>query len=104
MKRTVLSGAILALALTATAPQPAAAEQRVSGEQIGAALAAIVAIGVGVAIAKHHQKKKKKDDWDEAAYGQPFSPSPDVVCLPQPRQCFEHSHFSARWTHRIFGG
>lgn len=102
MKRTILAGAILALFLGSLAPQPAAAEQRIDQKEMNAALAAIIALGIGVAIAKHD--KKHNSGWDEEAYGQPFSPSPNVVCLPRPRQCFERSHYSARWTRRIFGG
>lgn len=101
MKRTILPAAILALALGALAPQPAAADQRMDQKQMNAALAAIIALGIGVAIAKHD--RKHHSGWDEDLYGEPFSPSPNVVCLPKPRQCYLHSHFSARWTRRIFG-
>lgn len=101
MKRTVLSGAVLAFALSAMAPQSATAEQRINREEAGAAIAAIIALGIGVAIATHGNDHDS--GWDDDAYGQPFSPSPNVVCLPRPRQCFERSHYSARWTRRIFG-
>ena len=103
MKRIKWSGPILALVLAfaALAPQPAAAQQGMDQEEAGAAVAAIIALGVGLAIAKH--RKDRNSAWDQGRYGQPFSPSPYVVCLPQPRQCFEHSHYSARWTRRIFG-
>jgi hypothetical protein len=101
MKRTAFSGAILALALAAMVPQAATSQQRMDREDVGAAIAAIIALGVGVAIATHGNNQNS--GWDEEAYGQPFSPSPNVVCLPRPRQCFERSHYSARWTRRIFG-
>ena len=103
MKRITWSGPILALVLAfaALAPQPAAAQQGMDQEEAGAAVAAIIALGVGLAIAKH--RKDRNSEWDQGRYGQPFSPSPNVLCLPQPRQCFEHSHYSARWTRRIFG-
>lgn len=103
MKRTILSGAVLALVLGSLAPQPVAAQQRMDQEDMNAALAAIIALGIGVAIARHGDDHDLNSGWDEGTYGEPFSPSPNVVCLPIPRQCYERSHFSARWTRRIFG-
>lgn len=103
MKRTRFAGAVSALVLAATTPDAAIAQERVSSEQAGAAIAAIIAVGIGVAIARHGKDHDLNSDWDAGTYGEPFSPSPNVVCLPQPRQCFEQSHYSARWTRRIFG-
>ncbi len=103
MKRTALSGAILALVLSAMAPQAATAQERMDGKDAAGAIAAIIALGVGVAIARHGKDHDLNSDWDEDSYGQPFSPSANVVCLPRPRECYERSHFSARWTRRIFG-
>jgi hypothetical protein len=94
---------MLALALAAMMPNPATAQERVSNDQAGAAIAAIIALGIGVAIARHGNDHDLNSDWDADTYGAPFSPSPNVVCLPEPRQCFEQSHYSARWTRRIFG-
>jgi hypothetical protein len=103
MRYRIVPAAVLSVGLASLALQPAAAEQRLSGNDAARAIAAIVALGIGVAIARHGQTHDLNSDWDEGTYGQPFSPSPNVVCLPTPRQCFEHSHFSRRWTHRIFG-
>jgi hypothetical protein len=36
-------------------------------------------------------------------YGEPFSPSPGIICLPRPRKCYGHGNISHRWTARIFG-
>ena len=101
MKKAMLAGAILAVVLGTLAPQTVAAEQKVDRTEMNAALAAIIALGIGVAIAKHD--KDKNSGWNQESYGDPFSPSPHVVCLPKPQQCFERSHYSARWTRRIFG-
>lgn len=103
MKRTSLTAPVLALALATMTPNGAMAQERVTNDQAGAAIAAIIALGIGVAIARHGKDHDLNSDWDQGTYGQPFSPSPNVVCLPQPRQCFEQSHYSARWTRRIFG-
>lgn len=102
MRQTKLAGIALSLALAAMAPQPVLAQQQ-DRNDTGAAIAAIITLGVGVAIARHGKDHDRNSDWDDGAYGDPFSPSPNVVCLPKPRQCFQNSHFSARWTRRIFG-
>lgn len=101
MKRTILSGAVLAFVLGSFAPQQVAAQQRMDQKEMNGAIAAIIALGIGVAIAKHNHKENS--GWNQDAYGEPFSPSPNVVCLPKPRQCYQNSHYSARWTRRIFG-
>lgn len=103
MTRTSMVAAVLSLALTAMAPQGAVAEKRIDRDEAKAAVAAIIALGLGVAIARHGNDHDLNSDWDQGTYGEPFSPSQNVVCLPQPRQCFERSHYSARWTRRIFG-
>ena len=103
MKHGIWPAALLSVAMAALAVQPAAAQKRLDGNDAAGAIAAIVAIGIGVAIARHGKNHDLNSDWDEDIYGKPFSPSPNVVCLPTPRQCFENSHFSRRWTRRIFG-
>ena len=103
MTRTTLAAAVLSLSLAAMVPQNAVAEQRLDRDEARVAIAAIIALGIGVAIARHGNDHDLNSDWDQQTYGEPFSPSPNVVCLPQPRQCFERSHYSARWTRRIFG-
>jgi len=103
MKRMSLAGAALALALAVGAPNAAITQERVTNDQANAAIAALIALGIGVAIARHGDDHDLNSNWDHGTYGEPFSPSQNVVCLPQPRQCFERSHYSARWTRRIFG-
>ena len=103
MKREHLWGAALSLALLVTAPQAALTKERLDRDDAAGAIAAIIALGIGVAIARHGNDHDLNSGWDEGTYGEPFSPSPNVVCLPGPRQCFERSHYSARWTRRIFG-
>ena len=103
MTRTNLAAAVLSLSLAAMTPQGAVAQERLDRDEAGAAIAAIIALGLGVAIARHGKDHDLNSDWDQDSYGEPFSPSPNVVCLPQPRQCFERSHYSARWTRVIFG-
>ncbi len=100
MKRTAITGAVLAVTLASAAPGPTLAGEMTDAQK---AIAAIVAIGVGVAIARHSKDHDSGSNWDDDRYGQPFSPSANVVCLPKPRQCYERSHLSARWTRRIFG-
>ena len=63
----------------------------------------MVVIGLGVAAAMHGDNHDSTSEWDEGRFGQPFSPSPAVVCLPQPRQCYQNGAMSWRWTQRIFG-
>lgn len=100
MNKTAILGIAVSMALASAAPRPAAAEEMTDAQK---AIAAILAIGVGVAIAKHGKDHDHGTGWDEATYGEPFSPSPNVVCLPKPRQCYDRGHLSHRWTRRIFG-
>ena len=65
-----------------------------------AIVAGIAAIGIGIAIAT---SGKDKDKWDGDRYGEPFSPSSNVVCVPRERICYERGHYSYDWTRRIFG-
>jgi hypothetical protein len=81
------------LSLVALTPPPAHA---LSDDQ-KKGLAVLLALGLGIAAAKNH------NEWDNDLYGEPFSPSPDVVCLPKPRKCYKDGHLSYRWTRRIFG-
>ncbi|MHA7827985.1 MAG: hypothetical protein ACX93P_10550 [Roseovarius sp.] len=103
MTRTKLPAAVLSLSLAAVAPQSAVTQERLDRDEVRGAIAVIIALGVGVTIARHGDDHDLNSDWDQQTYGEPFSPGPNVVCLPQPRQCFERSHYSARWTRRIFG-
>ena len=98
MRRTAILGSVLALALATAAP-PAAAKEMTDAEK---ALTALLALGVGVAIAKHGKDHNANSNWDSQLYGDPFSPARDVVCLPRPRKCYEDGHLSWRWTKRIF--
>jgi hypothetical protein len=100
MKRKAILGAFLSVAFVVTGPPTVMAQERNDAK---AAIAAIIALGIGVAIVRHGNDHDLNSDWDQNAYGEPFSPSVGIVCLPGPRQCFENSHFSARWTRRIFG-
>lgn len=99
MKRTAILGTVLSFCLLAAAP-PAVAEERLSDRE-KAAIAALIVLGV--AIAKHGKDHDSASQWDQNLYGQPFSPSRDVVCLPKPRKCYKEGHLSYRWTKRIFG-
>jgi len=100
MKRLAhLSAAILLVAAPlATVPAPAKALT----DDERAALAIILALGVGVA-ARHGSNHDSTTDWDEGRYGKPFSPSDGIVCLPKPRQSYADGHPSQRWTQRVFG-
>jgi hypothetical protein len=104
MARILTTGLLAAsLAIGSLAPTPAAAQQRMDRDEAAKAIAAIIALGIGVAVARHGKNHDHGNDWDEGRYGEPFSPSPNVVCLPVPRQCFENANYSRRWTRRIFG-
>lgn len=98
MKSTAILGSVLALALAGVAPA-ATAKEMTDAEK---ALAALLAVGVGVAIAKHGKDHNSNADWDAQLYGDPFSPARGVVCLPRPRKCYEDGNLSWRWTKRIF--
>lgn len=105
MKNTVFLGAALSLTLATAMPTTAIAKSDKAPRSNGAeaAIAAMIALGVGIAIAKHGRNHNAGSQWDDDRYGQPFSPSPNVTCLPKPRKCFERGHVSWRWTRRIFG-
>lgn len=99
MKRlTTLTGAAAICAAT-IAPSPSHA---LSNNET-AALAALLAIGVAVAAANHGGGHDSTSDWNEDRHGKPFSPSPGIVCLPRPKQCYQSGALSWRWTQRIFG-
>jgi hypothetical protein len=100
MKRSALLLVVLCVALSATANRPATASDMTDAQK---ALAAILALGVGVAIAKHGKDHDHNTHWDEDRYGKPFSPSANVVCIPRQERCYDHGHLSHRWTRRIFG-
>lgn len=99
MKRWASCGVAMAFGLATLAPGGAHS----MSDDDNAALAALLAIGVGVAVVASQDKKKHKDDWDHDRYGEPFSPSPDVICLPKPRQWYENGRLSYRWTQSVFG-
>lgn len=103
MKKACLWGIALFFAITVSLPPMAQAQERMNSNDAAGAIAAIIALGIGVAIARHGNDHNLNSDWDNGTYGEPFSPSANVVCLPGPRHCFERSHYSARWTRRIFG-
>jgi hypothetical protein len=105
MKRTALLGATMSLILTAAVPASVAAQpghDTRSNSSDAAAIAALIALGVGIAAAKH-ANKHSGSNWNNNQHGQAFSPSPQVTCLPAPRTCYERGHVSWRWTRRIFG-
>lgn len=101
MKRLASLAAAAALCAATLAPAPATA---LSDEQ-KAALAALAIIGIGIAAASqgHGHDHDSTSQWDEGRYGEPFSPSNGIVCLPVPRQCYQDGMISWRWTRRIFG-
>lgn len=99
-KRTAVG---LTLALAATAPHPIPAQDQSAPDTTGSMFSAIIALGTGLAILRHGSDHDLNSDWDQKAYGDPFSPGEGVLCLPHPRQCFENSHISPQWTARIFG-
>jgi len=67
------------------------------------ALAALLLLGASVAAAKHGKHNNSTSNWDEDRHGEPFSPSPGIVCLPRPKQCYQNGAISWRWTQRMFG-
>lgn len=105
MKKTALLAAALSLILAPAMPVSAVAQSNDSARsnRAAAAIAALIAVGVGVAIAKHGGDHDRGSQWDDNWHGQPFSPSSGVTCLPKPRQCFERGPVSRRWTQHIFG-
>lgn len=97
--RISLVAAAAALVVATSLPHPA---QALSDDE-KAALAMLLALGAGIAAAKHGRDHDNNADWDEDSYGQPFRPGPGVVCLPKPKKCYKDGHLSYRWTRRIFG-
>jgi hypothetical protein len=79
------------------------AGHRTAAEEINPAAAVAIAGIIALAIARHGDDHDHHADWDEGLYGEPFSPSSGVVCLPKPRQCYDDGRYSHRWTRRIFG-
>lgn len=100
MKRLAYLAAAAMISASTFAPLPA---QALSDDE-RAALAAILFLGVAAAAASRHGgSHDSMSDWDEERYGEPFSPSDGIVCLPRPRQCFSDGRLSHRWTQRIYG-
>lgn len=61
--RMLLSG-VLAMAL-AVGTLPAAAQERMDRDEAAGAIAAIIALGLGVAIARHGNDHHHSNDWDD---------------------------------------
>jgi len=96
--------AALALAATigAASLEPLPAQALTDTER--AALVAILFLGMAAAASgRHGSGFNSGSDWDSERYGEPFSPSEGIVCLPKPRQCFANGRLSQRWTQRIYG-
>lgn len=111
MKRSAITVATLAF-VASTLAAPAAIAQERNRERVdekkdntGAIVAGIAALGIGIAIAtsKHGDKHKHDNQWDGNLYGDPFSPSNKVICMPKQRKCYDSGYFSYSWTKRIFG-
>lgn len=100
MKRISVILLAASLAFGTVAPKPAHA----LSEDEKKAIALALALGIGIAAAKHGKDHDSGSQWDDDLYGQPFSPSPGIVCLPRPEKCYQNGHLSYRWTRRIFGG
>lgn len=100
MKRVSILLIAASLAFVAVTPKPAHA----LSDDEKKAIAMALALGIGIAAAKHGKDHGTASQWAEDLYGQPFSPSPDVVCLPRPQKCYKSGHLSYRWTRRMFGG
>lgn len=98
MKRLASLSFAAIIALATFAPTSAQALE----DDERTALAAILALGVALAAARHGSSHNSTSEWDEERYGKPFSPSPGIVCLPRPRQCYSDGHLSHRWTRRIY--
>jgi hypothetical protein len=95
---TLTAAAALCGATMVSAPAQALSDQE------KAALAALAIIGLGIAAAKHGDRHDSTSEWDDGRYGEPFSPSPGIVCPPRPEKCYQDGMISWRWTRRIFGG
>lgn len=92
------AAALVAASLALSIPSAGIANEN-DNRNAAAAIAALIGIGAAIAIANSEHQNWENNDH----YGEPFSPSPGVVCLPEPRQCYDQGHFSRRWTQRIFG-
>ncbi len=107
MKR--LTTGLTALAIVMSAANPALAQdldERKKNDNTAAIIGGIAAIGIGIAIAtsnKHGDDHRHDNDWDGNLYGEPFSPSNNVVCVPNQRKCYDRGNFSYSSTKRIFG-
>ena len=100
MKKLIAFALAAMLGAACLAPQPAKA----LSDTERAALAAILFLGMAAAASgRHGGGFNAGTDWDTDRYGEPFSPSKGIVCLPRPRQCFANGRLSQRWTQRIFG-
>ena len=110
MKKTAICAGALALVATTMMPTIGHAQERGRDDDdkknnTAAIVAGIAALGIGIAIAtsKHGDNHKHDDQWDGNLYGDPFSPSNNVTCIPRQRKCYERGNFSYSWTKRIFG-
>jgi hypothetical protein len=97
MRNSLIAAVAVAFALGVAAPAPVRA-----GDDTAKAIAALLALGIGIAAAKK-AAENHDSNWDADLYGEPFSPHRNVVCLPKPRKCYEDGRVSWRWTRRIFG-
>lgn len=96
-----LAGMVVAAALALGTAIPKPAHALSDDEKKAIALA--LALGIGIAAAKHGKDHDGGSQWDEDLYGKPFSPSPNVVCMPRTEKCYKNGHLSYRWTRQIFG-
>ncbi|MFN3936541.1 MAG: hypothetical protein ACK4KW_03085 [Gemmobacter sp.] len=96
MRKSLIPVLAVAMALSVATPAPVRA-----ADDAAKAIAILLALGIGIAAAK--QAQEDDNQWNTELYGEPFSPSANVVCLPKPRKCYEHGRLSHRWTYRIFG-
>jgi hypothetical protein len=95
--------AALAMAATIGAASLAPLPAQALTDTERAALAAILFLGMAAVAGRHGSGFNSGSEWDTDLYGEPFSPSEGIVCLPRPRQCFANGRLSQRWTQRIFG-
>lgn len=112
MKKAAILTATLATLASAMIPSPILAqderryeEEEKKKDNTGAIVAGIAALGIGIAIAtsKHGDDHRHDNQWDGNLYGDPFSPSNGVTCVPRQRTCYDRGDYSYSWTKRIFG-